>query len=222
MKWLVDFVYPKECVGCSLLGEWLCESCRLEFEKVEQVCLECMLVSKMGEVHHGCKKRYGLDGLTAVYEYDEEVMKKLLRKVKFEFNRELLNEFLRLLDFRVGKKFEVVVPVPLYKNRENWRGFNQAGIISLEIGKQLELPVVEVLKRVKKTQQQSGIRKRKDRLRNVKGVFGMVEKSRWKKVLLVDDVFTSGATMREAAGTLKKAGVKEVWGVVLARGGYSI
>ena len=216
MKWLVDFVYPRECVGCGGLGEWLCGECWSDLEVVEQICPMCGEENVGGNVHKKCSKWLGMDGLTAVYTHEERVMSGLIFRIKFEFNRGLLEEFLRSLRFEVGRKFDAVVPVPLSRYRENWRGFNQAEVIALEVGKQLGVPVVRGLKRVRDNKQQSKVKGGRKRRENVRGVFEVCKLKRGK-VLLVDDVFTSGATMREACGKLKKAGIEFVWGLVLAR-----
>lgn len=219
---LMDFVYPKGCVGCGRLGNWLCDECKSKLDEVEQVCPMCGKNNLGGNVHKMCSKREGMDGLTAVYDHGEQVMRRMINRVKFEFNRELLAELVSRLDFKIGKKFDAIVPMPLYRYRKNWRGFNQAGVIAEEVSRQLNLPLVEALKRIKGTKQQSKIKNRKDRSGNVKGVFSidsgqarMTDKS--INILLVDDVFTSGATMREATKTLKRAGVKFVWGLTLCR-----
>ncbi|MBU1200227.1 ComF family protein [Patescibacteria group bacterium] len=225
VDWFVDFVYPKDCVGCGCLGTWLCDKCKRSFEEVEQICPMCGKENLGGSVHKMCSERLGMDGLTAVYNHGERTMSGLIFRVKFEYCEELLEEFVKLLDFEVGKKFDVVVPVPLHIYRRNWRGFNQARVIADEVGRQLGLPVVEGLRRVKRGKQQSKIKDREGRRENVKGVFkiGMDSRLRGndglkdKAVLLVDDVFTSGATMREACKVLKQAGAKFVWGLVLAR-----
>jgi competence protein ComFC len=218
MKWLVDFIYPKDCVGCGRLGLWLCDECKRMFEEVTQICPMCGKENIGGYVHKMCSKEWGVDGLTAVYVHEEKVMSGLIHRVKFEFNRKLLEELVGCLDFNVGKSFDLVVPVPLSIYRRNWRGFNQAEVIADEVGRQIYVPVREVLRRVKNTKQQSKIKDRKGRFMNVKGVFKMSTlEVEGKNVLLVDDVYTSGATMREATKVLKLSGAKLVWGLVLAR-----
>ena len=224
---LVDFVYPLTCVGCGKMGVDFCSICKQELEKVEQICPMCGKENIGGSVHKMCAKKLGIDGLTAVYTHDEKVMSGLIYRVRFEFNKELLKKFVGLLDFEVGKRFDMVVPVPLSIYRRNWRGFNQAKVIANEAGGQLSRPrveggrpnllVVECLKRVRNTKQQSKIKDRKSRLENVRGIFEITSDVEGKIVLLVDDVFTSGATMREATKVLKRAGAKFVWGLVLAR-----
>lgn len=216
-KWLVDFVYPKDCAGCGRLGEWLCSQCKGEFEIAVQICPMCGKESVDGYVHKMCTKRLGMDGLTIVYSGDEWVIGRVFFKVKFEFNRELLEEFVELFDFKVGKKFDMVVPVPLSVYRRNWRGFNQSQIIANEVGKQLGVVVVDVVRQVKKNKEQGKIKSRRDKVKNVKGVFEINKdidvKGRY--VLLVDDVFDSGATMREVSKILKRAGVGFVWGLAI-------
>ena len=220
-KKLVDFVYPKDCVGCGKLGVWLCDKCKRKFEEVMQICPMCGKENLGGYVHKMCSKRLGMDGLTAVYNHGEKVMSGLIFRVKFEYCKELLEEFVRLLDFNVSQNFDMVVPVPLSIYRRNWRGFNQARVMADEVGAQLGVPVVDGLRRVRTGKQQSKIKDRKGRQENVKGVFETLgfnpPKGLNPNVLLVDDVFTSGATMREACKVLKKAGAKFVWGLTLAR-----
>jgi len=217
LGYLVDFVYPKNCVGCERMGVHFCSNCKKELEQVEQICPMCGKENIGGNVHKMCSKSWGLDGLTAVYSHEEKVMSKFLFRVKFEFDRKLLEILLQNLDFSVDERFDMVVPVPSSIYRRNWRGFNLAEVIANEVGRQLDLPVVSGLRRVKGGKQQSKIKNRKERFNNVKGIFKVTNLTENGSVLLVDDVFTSGATMREAAKVLKKSGARFVWGLVLAR-----
>lgn len=113
-----------------------------------------------------------------------------------------------------------VVPIPLHKQRENWRGFNQAEVMARYLAKKAGLQVKVVLVRKKKTRPLAEMGSVEERKREMKAVFGMSREGEGevagKRVLLVDDVFTSGTTMREAARVLKNVGAKEVWGWVLA------
>ena len=114
----------------------------------------------------------------------------------------------------------IMVGVPLHKMRQKWRGFNQAD----ELGKRLAKAwgwryEKQVVERVKKAKNQMGLT-RSERLVNVKGIFGVgrnIGRVKGEKVLLVDDVWTTGATMRECAEVLKRNGASEVWGLVVAR-----
>jgi ComF family protein len=174
----------------------------------------------MGWTHKRCIEKNGVDGLTALYEYKEPIMKEVVDAIKFGFNKKLIGLILKDFKFEIGESFDALVPVPLYFYRENWRGFNQAEEIAKEFGRQMSLPVEIVLKRIRMTKQQATMKTRKEREENIKDAFVIEgkwkEKLRGKKVLLVDDVFTSGADLRECTKVLKKVGVSLVWGLVLS------
>ena len=185
----------------------------------EQICPECGKGCPMGWTHPGCVKKNGMDGLIAIYDYQDNVIKGVIKEIKFGFNRDLIKRVLKNFKFETGEKFDYLVPVPLYFYRENWRGFNQAEEIAKVIGEKMAVGVLNILKRKRKTKQQSLILDRDEREKNVRGAFGIREEIKdqlkGKKILLVDDVFTSGADMRECTRVLKKAGAEVVWGLAL-------
>ncbi|MDZ4228784.1 MAG: hypothetical protein U1C50_00855, partial [Patescibacteria group bacterium] len=100
--------------------------------------------------------------------------------------------------------------------RQNWRGFNQAELIAKTISRGLKLKLTDKLGRIKSGQPQSRL-PRSQRLTNVSGVFCVKPGRLPKAILLVDDVWTTGATMTEAMTVFKQAGVKAIWGLSLAR-----
>jgi len=121
----------------------------------------------------------------------------------------------RLLDPR---EFDLLIPVPLHPKREQERGFNQATLLAKEVGRGYGLPVGRrLLRRVRATEAQRGARK--EREANVKGAFRVdrPEKVNGRRVLLIDDVFTTGATVSECAKALMAAGAAEVGIYTLAR-----
>lgn len=113
---------------------------------------------------------------------------------------------------------EGLVPVPLHFVRRFWRGFNQAELIAARLAPQVGLPVVEALRRVRPTRPQVGLAP-DDRRRNVAGAFEAVAETvvRGGYYLLVDDVYTTGATVRECARVLRRAGAGKVAAVTVAR-----
>lgn len=218
---LVDFVYPKFCVGCGSWGSFLCPDCDDRLDFADQICPECGEASIMGWTHERCKEKYSMDGLISIYEYREPIARAVIDGIKYQFNRELMEIVLKNFRFETGIIFDVLVPVPLFFYRENWRGFNQAELIAEIVGLQTMVSVEGVLKRVKNTKQQALMKDKKERERNIKGAFAINERIKTEKlkklrILLVDDVFTSGANMRECTKVLKKAGVGMVWGLSLA------
>ena len=219
MDWwraLLDFVYPKLCVGCGSEGEFLCDECFDRLTNAEQICPVCGGLSDYGWTHSICRNRGSLDGLICLYSYEDETVKAAIDDLKFGFNKEIVPLMLRNFSFESGVKFDAIVPVPLYFYRENWRGFNQAQLIADKVGEGLSVKVEEWLVRRRNTKQQANLRLREERAENIKGAFEAVGDLKGMSVLLVDDVFTSGLSLGEAAKTLKTAGVSLVWGLALA------
>ena len=111
----------------------------------------------------------------------------------------------------------------MHKKRERQRGFNQTELIARKIGKITSRPAAGLLEKIKDSRTQVGLSP-KERLENVKGVFDLLTsdfnkllKSEVNNILLVDDIYTTGATMNECKKVLKKAGVKQIYGFTLAR-----
>lgn len=116
-----------------------------------------------------------------------------------------------------SKGFDCIIPVPLHLSRKRERGYNQSKILAEEISKTVSVPVTKkVLIRKKKTKDQTHLSP-EERERNVRGAFVVRANSvlQGKKVILVDDVMTTGATLKECARVIKEAGAREVVGVTL-------
>ena len=130
----------------------------------------------------------------------------------------ILKAYFALVDIPFSK-FDLVVPIPLHRKKLKERGFNQAELLARVVATHFNLKLVKnSLERVKATKSQTSLSKKK-RLENIKGVFQFRNKDefREKKVLLVDDVYTTGTTIREATKVLKKARAREVYVFTLAR-----
>ena len=163
-----------------------------------------------------------MDGLTFCFYYDDKI-KEAIKKIKyrnlFSYVDELVARGISKLDLEQFKDF-MIIPVPLHEKRLKSRGFNQAEIIGKVLSGKLNIQLrTDILKRVKDTSSQVKLNK-KAREENIKDAFTVNSKVKFKnmKALLVDDIFTSGATLNECAKILKKAGVQKVWGFTLAHG----
>jgi competence protein ComFC len=222
---LLDLFFPKKCVGCGMLGKYVCDECETGLWEEEQICPVCARNSRYGTKHKYCYKPWSLDGLTCFWAY-EAIAKKLITRAKYGYFYDCLNELIVqsswLIDRPEYKEFwwfldkkPVVVPVPLHPKRQKMRGFNQAEIIGRHIALVYNLPFANLLIRIKDTGRQVG-KTRDERLNNLQNAFAIHGKIT-RPVLLVDDVWTTGTTMSECAKVLKNAGVKNVWGLVLAR-----
>ena len=222
---ILDFLYPKRCVGCKKTGNYLCASC-LSLAKLHfpQVCPICEKSAIDGSTHPRCKKTTSPDGLFAIYSYEGNI-RKLITKLKYQYisdiAKTLSTEAIKILKkspFLTKNKL-TLVPVPLYWTRKNWRGFNQAEEIGRIISRGMDWQAANLLIRKKSTKFQVGLTE-KERQKNIKNAFIAspdIQMSRHPNILLFDDVWTTGATMLEAARVLKRAGADKVWCLTLAR-----
>jgi ComF family protein len=118
-----------------------------------------------------------------------------------------------------SRDYSLIIPVPLHIKKLRKRGFNQSIILADPLGKKWQIPVnFSLLKRSKFTLSQTGLDK-KERERNIKGAFEVRDKEKiaGRNIILIDDVYTTGATLNECAKTLTKAGAKKVAVLTLAR-----
>jgi ComF family protein len=161
-----------------------------------------------------------IDGIRAVG-YLEGALQTAIHRFKYSNLRPLAVPLGKLASDCLTRNhlpIDTVVPVPLHSRRLRERGYNQAALLAEEIGRAVEVTVVDdVLRRVKSTIPQvglSGVQRRE----NVRGAFQCTDSSlRRRNVLLVDDVCTTGATMESCSIALRDAGVSVVWGLPLAR-----
>ncbi|MBP9670602.1 ComF family protein [Candidatus Woesebacteria bacterium] len=148
------------------------------------------------------------------------MVQQCLKKVKYKSAWEIISFLYDLSNFGELKEF-VVTSVPMWEQKERSRGFNQAEIVAELVAKNYKVRNLVILERIKETKPMFGLKK-KDRRENIERAFEINPKSQILQfsnqgVILVDDVWTTGATMRECARVLKEAGIREVWGVALAR-----
>lgn len=227
----LDVLFPKKCINCDQWGGYVCDKCQVGLWEEEQICPVCARPSRYGLKHKYCHQANSLDGLTCLWAY-EGIAKRIIQKAKYKFYFDLLRElsvnsnqltvrpeFSYFLKFIATKPD--VVPVPLHPDREKWRGFNQAAVIGRSLAARHSLAFSShLLLRVRDTGHQTG-RNREERLKAVGGAFSLAPRTYnlAPNMLLVDDVWTTGATLSECCRVLKKglpAG-RQVWGLVLAR-----
>lgn len=216
---LLDLLFPKRCVSCGKFGSYICSACFLKIDFVQYpVCPVCERQAVGGKTHPGCKKRFGLDGLAVACKYRGTV-RKAVQKIKYRFVFDIHKILVDLIADSIWRyslpKNIVLVPIPLYRLRKNWRGFNQAELLAQDLAKRFgENYLCDLLVRTVDTKTQVGL-SREDRKRNVKSAFGASRKLNGENIILVDDVFTTGSTMMEAAKVLKMAGAGEVWAMAV-------
>lgn len=224
---LLDLLFPKRCVSCNKIGKYFCDICTAKIKFItHQICPECENAAIDGFTHPRCKTKYSLDGLTAFFHYDGPI-RQAVKLLKYRFVSDLAKEFIDLVPSSFLSTFNlqpstVLIPIPLHPARLKFRGFNQAEVLGRLIANKLSIPVkTNILKRPKKTIPQVEMKDRKKRLKNMENVFSIAPNiliSSYPNIILFDDVFTTGATLRAAANVLKRAGIERVWGIVLAHG----
>lgn len=220
-----DLLFPKFCFGCGFVGVYICPNCQKNLRSIkEHQCLYCNRNSYLGFTHPGCLRADGVDGFFSLYYYDN-LLKKTIKNIKYRGVKEALTELLLLINLSIVNDFKktlsnnlIVQPIPLHRQREKERGFNQSELIAREIIKNLNQPIDYYLSRQKKTLAQAQIKKRDDRYKNMIGAFYVIKSPIGLDFLLVDDVVTTGSTIKEAARELKKAGANKVFAFALAKG----
>ena len=237
---LLDWFYPPRCRFCKevILGQddkCFCESCREKIRVVSHpLCSKCgqPFLDASGEDHlcGGCLIRppsFLTARAWACYpreEIDMHPLRRIVQQFKYGGRVSLGRPLGRLMargcyEFFCDLPLDCIVPVPLHPRRLRWRGFNQAVILGREVSRLWGVPMDPfILLRSRETPPQTQLPEG-DRRKNVRGAFSLkTEKSvRGKRLLLVDDVYTSGATVKECSRTLIRAGAKAVSVLTLAR-----
>ncbi len=223
---LKDYIFPLFCLGCKKEGMWVCKDCLNQIETVGIFqCPVCEKENKNGRCCDNCKTSSFLFWHIAAGKYNEdELLGKIIYQLKYQYVEEMgeyvsffIESFLeaRKKDF---SSFDYIIPVPLHKRRFAERGFNQAELIAKIFSEQTNVPILDCLKRQRYTKQQARLDRDK-RQKNLDNAFLLHSlELKNKKIILVDDVFTTGSTMQSCARVLKDAGAGEVVGFTLARG----
>lgn len=227
LNFLLDLIFPKSCVGCRKYGKYFCDRCFSKIEFFEtQVCPYCERQSPYGLTHFRCLKKYGLDGMFVLAHYRGPI-RQALKKIKYRGTHDISRELAEIVAKNYHGKFEFdsFIPIPLSKERELKRGFNQAEKLAVSLSKtslSLRKPVLNILRRTRETKPQFDL-KYNERQENVKGAFTLNSNFKFQisnsSACLVDDVATTGSTIFECAKVLKKAGASKVWAICVARGG---
>jgi len=206
---ILDILLPKFCIGCGREGLYICKDCEVFLSEA------CPEPSRR---------------VDSVWEY-EGLMEKLIYKIKFDGCYHIIDELVEKAMAKV--KFNLpedtyITYVPMRPKKERQRGFNQSELIARKLGQLLHQVEQPLLEKTKDNRSQVGLGP-KEREENVKGAFRATTQSGTltdekfhfkqapKNVLLVDDIYTTGATVKECVRVLKKAGVKNVWVFTLAR-----
>ena len=206
---LSNWLFPEKCVLCGRILEKnemdLCHKCRVEAP-------ECGI----------SRTKYPfLDSWTALWHYQDKVRRSILR-YKFYGRRNYAAAYARMLGVKLLKEeraeVDLITWVPISAKRLKKRGFDQGQLLAENLGEELKIPVTPLLKKIRDNPPQSGIVGHAHRKANVLGAYIMTDSQtlKGKRILLLDDILTTGATAGECARVLLTAGAEEVHLAVIA------
>ncbi len=225
---LLDFVFYPECICCgSRLSrgyDYYCETCLdLASEVEEPLCPECR--SEIVNLRAGCKSCENKSPISVLFTCGtfDDFFRSVVHGLKYHSLLPLAGRMSKMLASRLRDAkaiglIDLIAPIPLHWIRQRQRGFNQSFVIAQSLADETSLPVADdLIKRVKRTKDQTGLTARQ-RVENMKGAFSVTRPDvvAGKRILLIDDVTTTGATLNEAALELRRAGCRNVFAAVIA------
>lgn len=228
---LLDLLYPRRCGGCNRVGTWMCDRCLAAIGPPAVpgwCCATCGAALEPAPTGLACPAGCRSGDLTAVLCAGAYAgpLREAIHRFKYERWRVLAPALARFLDATCAAEWTpwpadvtpYLVPVPLHPRRQRDRGFNQAALLARAAGGALQWPVLAGLERVRATPHQVGLTAA-ERALNLEEAFAWRGKTPppGGPLVLVDDVYTSGATMRACAEALCAAGGGPVYGLALAR-----
>ena len=230
---ILEILYPARCPICHgiLKGrDGICPECRKKLPYIrEPKCKKCgkQMESAEEEYCRDCKRfSHAFDRGAAVYTYND-VMARSIAMFKYHNRREYAKVYAKEM-YRCCSRFlkscapEVILPVPIHRQKKRQRGFNQAELVAKELGKLLNVPVdADYLIRKAKTIPQKELT-RQQRKRNLKEAFEVSKDGKYyKRVLLIDDIYTTGATMDAVSEILRENQTKIIFFLTICVGGNS-
>lgn len=226
----LDLLFPPFCAGCGSEGTLLCPACDAGLRFIPPSCFVCKkLVPARGTIAAGrtcaaCREKSRIHAFISPFSYDTPAIRDLLHGLKYHRRGDHAAILAGLLHRAIAyhgvvlSRAAVFIPIPLSPARERVRGFNQSALIAEVLGSAIGIPVQsDILKKIKKTKPQMSL-SREERLTNLAGAYAVSDRAavRGKNIILLDDVKTTGATLKEAAKVLKQAGAKKIWAITVA------
>ncbi len=209
---ILDFVLPPRCLGCKRPAQYLCTTCIREIPRADTIDLE-----------HSY----------ALFTYHDPRVKKLIWKLKYHgltavapriaslLHDLILPDLAEISLFEAGKV--LLVPIPITSKRQKERGFNQAAVLAKHLARKNPESLIyapNILQKTKDTPTQVSIKNRAERLKNLAGAFAVTDPDKVKNqtILILDDVITTGTTVREARRVLLQSNAKKVLTLAVAHG----
>ena len=209
---LIELFFPEFCLNCQRLGPSLCENCYHDLQFY-------FSQNKIQEIQDHFQKIY-FDDLLIMAKFSGSLMK-LLKTLKYQSGKNLAPFLAKMLYQHLAiPQVDLISFIPLHPAKLRLRAYNQGQEIALELGKILQVPVKNLLEKKANTRAQAQIKNQQERLQRMQGLFQVRAKYqnfiKDKRILIIDDVLTTGATLNAVSQTLKEAQAKSVFGLIVA------
>ena len=218
----LDWVFPPTCGGCMAMGVRWCKTCQEEISRLtENICPLCGEPQPTQEVCLACKQEPPEYNALRSYALFQGPMRKALHRLKYQrdigLGEALSNHLIELYNLN-NWQVDFIVPVPLSPQRQRERGYNQASLLGRPIAYAIQKPFrSDMLRKSRETRTQVGL-SALERKQNVDGAFSARSNLvQGKKILVIDDVTTTGSTISACARALREAGASAVYGLTLTR-----
>lgn len=218
---MIDLLYPPRCAGCGNVGALFCADCQAHIIAIQPpVCRRCGRSNHDDGLCPACQHTSSaLDGITATAVFAPP-LRAAIHRLKYENVPGLAAPLGALMAGswrQASLTADAIVPVPLHAAREAERGYNQSVLLARVLGAAVSVPVAtHIVIRQRATLPQVNLN-HIERQRNVSGAFACLQDARALKIVLVDDVCTTGATLEACAVALRAGGAASVWALTLAR-----
>lgn len=229
LKIIFDFIAPKKCYSCKKEWHFICKNCFSKIYDFEEICYVCKKYSKNFEIHKNCKLENNIfyDKILVLKHYKNSLVQRLIKDGKFYGKKEILEEFSffmyeKFIENEKIRKLDdfLVISIPSYFLRKWKRWYNSSEILAKSFANISKIKYEKnILKKVKNTKQQSKL-DRKQRLVNLKNSFIINKKYlstiKNKKILIIDDVVSTWATLNEISFILKQNWVEKIIWIIIA------
>lgn len=197
--WIFEQLFPQRCCVCKALDK-------------QEFCFSCKSTIILNPM---CVNRDSLSIYT-LYDYNQLIIQIALKQWKYARRKSISETLLEGANLKELREYDEIIPVPMHRRREVERGTNHAELLAFQVSKVIKKPCSKKLKRTRSTTQQAKLNKQ-ERRKNLENAFKVVGDVSEKKILLVDDIVSTGETLQACKKSLEQAGAKQIGAFCLAR-----